>query len=781
MIKKNCWENAKISTKYICIINIIILIVLSYNFLSMPITPLKHSRGALFLPLIFNLILAIMAVIVIIFYNFIFKRKEKYIFLLFYISIAIELMAKIANYLYFDDVQFGFFCLGTALRAIILSSFMIRDSKIFKKLTTFSIPSFLGFIFLNSMLIIIELKNLVVFDYSTAYIIYAIIFCLIAGCIIKCFIETIKNNDTICGIITLSLIFMIFKFLYQIIHVLQKDMAYMKQNAALSEILLFFSLLTIVSTVFIELLDSNKKLMMTQEDFNIFYRIVNENNYSKVLIYENGKMQYANTKARIEGNIELNKKDYFLKLEEYNQKNISEEKIDQLKKIFLKKQDVTVYVRDKLGKEYDVVYQNIKRERSNTNVDIYTIQNKSEIQYAKELIEINKSKFDFINKNIEEIIIVTDNEFKITYVNNYCKRAIGFDFESMKDKHIAEYLIKNKKEFFLESLNHEIADRCFDERILTQEGEYKNIKVKMDNVLDMKGNIISHVFVINSNNYEERLKELNIKMKEIEDGDLTRREIFVNLSHELRTPIHILYSSMQLLNNQKEDLSAHEFIGFYEKYEGVIRQNTKRMLRIVNNIIDISKIESGFVDLDLKIYNIVDLIEEISMSIIPYTKTKEINLIFDTNIEERFILCDPEKIERIFLNLLSNSIKFTDKNGDVFVNVDSNEDWITIKVRDTGCGIPKNMHTSIFDRFTQVKESLAKNPNGSGIGLSLVKSLVELHSGRVKINSELESGTEVIVCLPNISDDENEKNTNNKKISDTTLVSNLSVEFSDIQ
>lgn len=787
MIGKIYWSNTKLSTKYMTVINVLTIIILTCNFLAMPIQNKICDKKLLIIPIMFNLILSIMAVIAIIFYSFVFKRKEKYIFLLFYISIAMELIAKISIFISSEKNEFGIFCLGIAFRGIILSLFLVKNSKvaIFKKLTVFNINYFLGFICMSITLIVIEAKKIISIDYSTASLLYSIIFFLLGSCIIKCFIESIKNEDIICSIITLSLIFMCFRFLYQTAHVFYDDINYIGQNSIISEVLLFLSLVTVISTVFIELLVSNKRLKASEEDLNVFYKVVNESNYNKVYIYEKENLIYANAKAKLEANVNLMDEDYLLKLQENIKSNTPAEERKELRKFFSKKKNVTVEIEDNLGNKYNVSHQNIKRVKNNKklskDVDVYNVQDKAEIQSNNEILELNKNKFELINKNIEEIVIVTDEHFKITYVNNYCTKAIGFDIETMLEKDISNYLIKNKIEFLLENLSDDIENRWFNDSIITNTGEYKNIKVKMDKLLDKNGKIISYVFVINSNNYEEELEKINIKMQEIENGNITRKESFINLSHELRTPIHILYSSIQLLNNQKEDLPPIEFIKFYEKYERVIRQNTKRMLKIVNNIIDISKLEAGFVDLDLKICNIVSLVEEISMSILPYTSNKGINLVFDTNIEERFIFCDAEKIERIFLNLLSNSIKFTEKDGEILVDIDSNDKWIIIKVRDNGCGIPLYMHDKIFDRFSQVKESMAKNPNGSGIGLSLVKSLVELHNGEIKINSELEFGTEFIVYLPNISEEEHEENIKNKNIVAPALFSNLVVEFSDIE
>jgi anti-sigma regulatory factor (Ser/Thr protein kinase) len=132
----------------------------------------------------------------------------------------------------------------------------------------------------------------------------------------------------------------------------------------------------------------------------------------------------------------------------------------------------------------------------------------------------------------------------------------------------------------------------------------------------------------------------------------------------------------------------------------------------------------------------------------PYAKNKGITLEFDTESEEIFTAVDIDKVERIILNLLSNAIKFTPTGGFITVKVGKSENNVAISVKDTGPGIPKNMQAYVFDRFNQVNSSLTRESEGTGIGLSLVKSFVSLHKGKVELISEENKGCEFIVELP---------------------------------
>nr|WP_241393776.1 HAMP domain-containing sensor histidine kinase [Clostridium saccharobutylicum] len=190
------------------------------------------------------------------------------------------------------------------------------------------------------------------------------------------------------------------------------------------------------------------------------------------------------------------------------------------------------------------------------------------------------------------------------------------------------------------------------------------------------------------------------------------------------------------------------------------------------------KNEFGLFKVNLSNENIVDVTEEIVQSISQYINAKHINIIFDTNTEEKIIACDPEKIERVILNLISNAIKFTNTDGSIFVNVIDKGDTVEIYVKDTGIGIEEKHLKNIFERFEQVDKSISRNAEGSGIGLSLVKSIVNMHGGKISVESEVGKGSIFKIELPvkiveEIEVCEQTKACNNK-------IEMINVEFSDI-
>lgn len=261
-----------------------------------------------------------------------------------------------------------------------------------------------------------------------------------------------------------------------------------------------------------------------------------------------------------------------------------------------------------------------------------------------------------------------------------------------------------------------------------------------------------------------------------------RTEFFANISHELKTPLNIILSTIQInammLENKETPINRKKIMNNLN----IEKQNCFRLLRLINNLIDSTKLDSKNLEFNKINCNIVSLVEDITQSVAEYIHNNNLTLIFDTDVEEKIVACDLDKIERIMLNLLSNSIKFTDSGGSILVNILDGEEYITITVEDNGIGIPKDKLNVIFDRFRQVDKSFTRKNEGSGIGLSLVKSLVEVHGGIISVESKYGLGTRFIIKFPVIvlEDDNIEEKTNLVRKNINDCVERIKIEFSDI-
>jgi len=275
-------------------------------------------------------------------------------------------------------------------------------------------------------------------------------------------------------------------------------------------------------------------------------------------------------------------------------------------------------------------------------------------------------------------------------------------------------------------------------------------------------------------NAERARKE---REKAIEYENL-RTEFFSNISHEFKTPLNVILGSVQLVDLYLKNEMLGDKDNRIHKHISTTTQNCYRLVRLLNNLLDITKIDAGYFETHLQNENIVAIVENITLSVAEYIENKGIYLEFDTEVEERIMACDPDKIERIMLNLLSNAVKFTNSGGSIYVNIEDKESSVVITVRDTGIGIPEDKIDIIFDRFRQVDKSFSRGQEGSGIGLSIVKTLVEMHEGTIKVESKNEIGSEFIIELPVLVLPEEIKN--HEKVTEQSVVERISIEFSDI-
>ena len=381
-------------------------------------------------------------------------------------------------------------------------------------------------------------------------------------------------------------------------------------------------------------------------------------------------------------------------------------------------------------------------------------------------IEKNENFFQEISNNIEDIIMIRD-EKKVLYVSNSFEKVFGFNPEN---------LYEDINFWHDEWENISIIDGTLDykcrklvektERIRNKKFD-KWIQSKFAPVFDEKGNIIKKIGIISditkTKEIEERLESLRI-------------DFFANLSHEIRTPITLILSCIQILNIKIANMEEKDK-KYLNKYISIIKQNSYRLLKLVNNLIDTTKINSGNFDYNPRNADIISFIENICMSVSEFVKMNDMDIIFDTDEEEKIIAFDLDNMERIILNLLSNAIKYSNNNGIIKVTIKCRDD-IKISVKDNGIGIPKDKQNRVFERFGQVKNKMKTESEGSGIGLFLVKHLVELNGGKIDLNSELGKGSEFIITLPNKTVKQEEGELILNKVENK--IDRMNIEFSDI-
>ena len=369
------------------------------------------------------------------------------------------------------------------------------------------------------------------------------------------------------------------------------------------------------------------------------------------------------------------------------------------------------------------------------------------------------SVLKLIFDTIEECIVYEDRHgYKIYRNESYIKHfECGIQFTE-EDK---EQDILKRKEV-IES-NEEVE---YIKKIIRSNGEIIYYKVTKIPITDDLENVVGILSIMKDKSHKYELERL-------------RDRFFSNIKHEFRTPLNMIFSSIQLLDYKCKICKIGNCKYYFINNLQLININSLRILKLSNNFIDLTNIQAGCMDLNFRNHDIVSFVESICDNINNYKKFNGISLIFDTSVEEHILRFDTDKIERVILNLISNAIKFNIPQGYVYVSLIVEEKYINISIKDTGIGISENKIDSIFESFSDVENRLTKVSEGSGVGLALSKALVEMHDGKISVNSKLGNGSEFIISLPNIINEREEVDISYYKV-DRNSLEKIKMELSDI-
>ncbi len=243
---------------------------------------------------------------------------------------------------------------------------------------------------------------------------------------------------------------------------------------------------------------------------------------------------------------------------------------------------------------------------------------------------------------------------------------------------------------------------------------------------------------------ERLIIEANVARQEADEANRAKSQFLANMSHELRTPLNAVtgYTDI-MLSGMAGDFTANQ-----TELLSYIQSNGKRLLHLINDILDISKIESGRVEVYYALSSPRKVVTEVVDSMQSLAQQKDVFLktVCDEDVPEA-VMCDAAKVQQIVTNLVGNALKFTEHGG-VSVELGADGSFWNIRVRDTGIGMPDGADTYIFEKFRQVDNDKTRAGRGTGLGLSIVKSLTERMGGTISVQSKLGVGTVFIVSLP---------------------------------
>lgn len=244
-------------------------------------------------------------------------------------------------------------------------------------------------------------------------------------------------------------------------------------------------------------------------------------------------------------------------------------------------------------------------------------------------------------------------------------------------------------------------------------------------------------------NVAERTRYLKDALNELKKVDVAKSQFMANISHELRTPLNAIIGSSEILkDNVLGTLNAKQ-----EKYIENIYSSSKHLLQLINDILDISKIASGKMTLNYSEFYIKDVVLQMVEHVKSYAPDKKMQIVMEFEPEDFILQADAAKIKQILYNLLSNAVKFTGQGGEISIRVYKRDAVAEFIVLDTGIGIAEQDQQRVFVEFEQVDNSYTREYEGTGLGLPLVKKMVEMHGGYVYLKSVLGQGIRVIFTI----------------------------------
>jgi len=407
-----------------------------------------------------------------------------------------------------------------------------------------------------------------------------------------------------------------------------------------------------------------------------------------------------------------------------------------------------------------------KIKNLNSEIPVVILSSQDKIDLAVKCMHMGA--FDYVVKSettflhLQKIIAANSRYKKMEETEKWADKLIiankelAFQYEE-NEKRASELVIANKELLF----QNEEKEKRASELILAnkelafqyeEKGKRASELIIANNELlfqnEEKGKRASELIIANNEllyqneEKEKRANELIIAKEKAEESEKLKTAFLENISHEIRTPLNGIIGFSMLLNDDDIDKSD------IKKYTNIINQSGKRLIDLVENVLDISKIQTGQLTGNKNLIEINTVFSDLVTFFSPVTNVKNINLKYHkTNGKNITIYSDEGKLIQILTNLINNAIKFT-TSGNIDIGYEIGDTTVKFYVSDTGIGIPEELFDKIFDRFTQVDLTHKRGYDGAGLGLAICKGLVQLLGGRIWVESEINKGSIFFFTLP---------------------------------
>lgn len=447
-----------------------------------------------------------------------------------------------------------------------------------------------------------------------------------------------------------------------------------------------------------------------------------------VIIHDNKNIKYINDKGLEILDINIGKKEIFIEdIKNIVSKKFREKFLSNIQLVISRKEEKVINKIELInGRIVELVTTNIKLNDEDLLISI--VIDITELENTIMNIEQSEKTYKLLLQTLPEgIVIVNPTTKKHIYRN--------------------EASIRMLKTIGLEKLNESIKTYLKEENY----GNFRRFTIDKLNNVDISLAIVkreeegSLIVVFRMLDCEFKSIQLEKELNRIKEKNKFKTEFLSNVAYDIKKPINKIFETNNNLIENKGTYNSENI----NNHTRLVKQNCYRLIRLLNNIEYVSRIDNGTCTLELRKCDIVKLLENIVKISKTYTDKKGIDISFKSEVNKKILSLDIDKVEKIILNILSNAIKFTDTGGKIDINLYMHNEQVCISIKDTGIGIPKDKTEVIFENFEQLDTTLSRGCEGTGMGLSVVKKLANLNNIKINVESELNKGSEFIITLPN--------------------------------
>lgn len=447
-----------------------------------------------------------------------------------------------------------------------------------------------------------------------------------------------------------------------------------------------------------------------------------------VIIHDNKNIKYINDKGLEILDINIGKKEIFIEdIKNIVSKKFREKFLSNIQLVISRKEEKVINKIELInGRIVELVTTNIKLNDEDLLISI--VIDITELENTIMNIEQSEKTYKLLLQTLPEgIVIVNPTTKKHIYRN--------------------EASIRMLKTIGLEKLNESIKTYLKEENY----GNFRRFTIDKLNNVDISLAIVkreeegSLIVVFRMLDCEFKSTQLEKELNRIKEKNKFKTEFLSNVAYDIKKPINKIFETNNNLIENKGKYNSENI----NNHTRLVKQNCYRLIRLLNNIEYVSRIDNGTCTLELRKCDIVKLLENIVKISKTYTDKKGIDISFKSEVNKKILSLDIDKVEKIILNILSNAIKFTDTGGRIDINLYMENEQVCISIKDTGIGIPKDKTEVIFENFEQLDTTLSRGCEGTGMGLSVVKKLANLNNIKINVESELNKGSEFIITLPN--------------------------------